>query len=83
MPGPVSDSYDPEWGTAETADEIVGALQTMYERVSLILNDKEPIDIRRLAGMADKLTNQTLPMSLTEWEWRMIRFALERAIDHI
>jgi hypothetical protein len=81
MPGPISDSYDPEWGTAENARRIRVALAEMYEFVSAILGGRPPMFIL-------DLVDQSLPMKvpttlLTEKEWRLIRFALERARDSI
>ena len=82
MPGPVSDSFDPEWGTTSNAEPIHDAISTLYDRVSGILGHREPMDIRKLALQADELT-QTIPATLTEWEWRIIRFSLERAGESI
>lgn len=80
MPGPVSDAYDPEWGTGANAQEIHYALGSLYERVSAILDNKEPIYILDLVN--DSLPT-TINATLTEWEWRIIRFALERANESI
>ncbi len=78
MPGPVSDSYDPEWGTGATAADIADAIDTMYDRVSGVLGHREPKDIRTLV-YEDAVLTEPLPATLTEWEWRIIRFCLERA----
>ena len=84
MPGPVSDSYDPEWGTAANAEPIIDALEVMYDRVAGILAFSEPMDIRKLANLSgDSDLAEPIPATLTEWEWRIIRFALERAKDSI
>lgn len=82
MPGPVSSSFDPEWGTSETSGAISDALETMYDRVTGILGGAEPKDIRHLAEQEHELTN-AIPATLTEWEWRIIRFSLERAGESI
>jgi len=76
MPGPVSDSYDPEWSTAANADDIREALNNMYSRVSEILGNQEPIYILDLVRteLPEKIT-----ATLSEREWRILRFALERA----
>lgn len=77
MPGPVSDSYDPEWGTIAEAEEIYDSLQRVYKKVSKILGEKPPIYIKELV-LANDL-NTLLTAELTEQEWRIIRFAIERA----
>lgn len=82
MPGPVSDSFDPEFGTGEVAAKIESSVQHMYKRVSAILSQKQPINIRVLVDLHDKL-QKPIPATLTEWEWRIIRFALERAQESI
>lgn len=81
MPGPVSDAYDPEWGTAAQADEIRGALRQMHGVVSEILSHSPPLYIIQL--LSEPLNRAMPPQQLTEKEWRLIRFALERAADSI
>jgi hypothetical protein len=76
MPGPVSDSYDPEWGTGANADAIAAALGRMHGRVSGVLGHKPPLFVLDLIR-ADLPTPITA--TFTEGEWRLIRFALERA----
>jgi hypothetical protein len=80
MPGPISDSYDPEWGTAERCQEIRESLSKVYEQVSNVLGNESPMYIL-------DLVNAELPKeitaSLSEKEWRLIRFAIERALDSI
>jgi len=80
MPGPVSDSFDPEFGSREAASEIVGQLDEVYDRVSEILNGRQPIYIGNLVNMVFPTPS---PATLTEKEWRLIRFALERSMDSI
>lgn len=82
MPGPVSDAYDPEWGTAENADQLRGALGQVYRTVSGILGNAPPMPALDLVYPHLYLT---IPVSatLTEREWRLIRFALERAQESV
>ena len=56
MPGPTSDSYDPEWGTGANAEPITDALETLYDRVSGVLGGQEPIDIRLIEESLTFLT---------------------------
>lgn len=80
MPGTVSDALDPEWGTAETADLIRSMLHSTYGVVSAVLGHVAPI-------YAGELARTELPTvitaTLTERQWRIIRFALERAGESI
>lgn len=75
MPGSVSDAYDPEWGTAANADEIRDALAAVYGEVNDVLDNRPPIYILNLVR-----AHMTTPITatLTERQWRLIRFALER-----
>lgn len=81
MPGPVSDSYDPEFGTRAKAGEISDALAGVYQQLTTILNDQPPINISELVERDDM--NNGIEGRLTEKEWRLIRFALERAKESI
>ncbi len=80
MPGPVSDSYDPEWGTSANAAEIHEALEGVYDRLTGILGGKTPMYILDLVT-----ADLPLPVSatLTEKEWRLMRFAVERARESL
>lgn len=80
MPGPVSDAYDPEWGTAENAARIREALDQAHEEVSRILGEEPPMYVMDLID-AQLPTNITAVMN--ERSWRLIRFALERAGESI
>lgn len=79
-PGPVSDAYDPEFGTRAVAGEIDDALSDVYDRVSAVLSHKEPIYIVDL--VREELPT-VINATLTEREWRLIRFALERARESL
>ena len=82
MPGPVSDSYDPEFGTAANCAEIKEALQEVYDILSnTVLKRKQPLFILDLVRKND--LKDFIPGTLTERDWRIIRFALERAKDSI
>ena len=80
MPGPVSDALDPEWGTAANADEIREALTAAHREVSAVLGWRDPLYILDLVR-SDLPT--PIPATLTERQWRLIRFALERAGESI
>lgn len=81
MPGPVSDSYDPEWSTTAVADEIENQLKIVYARVSEVLLCKPPLDIRELINRDD--LKKPIAAAMSEKDWRLIRFALERARESL
>lgn len=79
MPGPVSDSYDPEFGTAAVAGEVREAMAKMHESLGEIIGGlPEPIleVVRR--GHRGGIT-----ATLDERSWRILRFACEYAKDCI
>lgn len=82
MPGPVSDSYDPEWGTADRASMIQNALLEMHARLGNIIGSS-PLPISQVVlGLGD-LSGNLIEATLTEREWRILRFACERAAECI
>lgn len=80
MPGSISDSYDPEWGTLSNGAEIVCAIDNVYEKISNVLGGKPPIYILELVNMDN---GRIITASLTEKEWRILRFTCERAKESI
>jgi len=83
MPGSISNSYDPEWGTAANGQEIIQELDDLYAKVSTILGDKPPIYILDLVRQHFDPRKPLIGCQMTEKEWRIIRFALERARESI
>jgi len=80
MPGPVSDSYDPEWGTSANGAKVDEALEKIYSHLTKLLGNKAPIYILDL--VRDELPN-LISATLSEKEWRLLRFAVERARDSL
>ena len=75
MPGP---GYDSECGTSSNAASIGDAIDRLYDRVSDVLGGRDHIYIGALTEQADERTT-AINATLSEWEWRIIRFALVRA----
>lgn len=80
MPGPISDDFDPEFSTRYNADMINIRLATVYHKISTILENKPPLPILELI---EAELYKPIQATLTEKDWRLLRFALERAIDSI
>jgi hypothetical protein len=80
MPGPISDSYDPEWGTGSVAGEIDDALGQVYHRLTELLEGRPPIYI---VDVVRSEPGRSISATLTEREWRLLRFALERARESL
>jgi hypothetical protein len=78
---------DGEWGTRAAANEITEALAEMYNKVSKVLGNMPPKRILDVILGEDceegSRNGGYLVGTFTEREWRVIRFALERAGDSI
>jgi hypothetical protein len=87
MPGPISDSFDGELGHKAAAEVITGALAEMYNKVSVVLGNMPPkriVDVILGEDCEEGSRNGGFLVGcFTEREWRIIRFALERAGESI
>lgn len=79
MPGPVSDSYDPEFGTGENAALVRENIQQQVDRLSPLLGERKNI----LDVVKGRAGERLSGIRLTERDARVIRFALERALESI
>ena len=77
-PGPVSDSYDPEFGTAANAADIHEAIGAIVDHLSQYLGERKDI----LAVVNGK-PGRVRELTWSERELRIIRFALERAMESL
>ncbi len=77
MPGPVSDSYDPEFGTSANVQRMSAALRRLYADLSSEASLGGPLFILDVVD-SRKLTRR-ISLDLSEREVRLLRFALERA----
>ena len=80
MPGPVSDSYDPLWGTASNRDEVVESLKEVRERLTLLIGGP-PNSRQGIIGVARGPDGDTKQCRFTVRELRLLRFALRVALD--
>jgi len=78
MPGPISDSIDPEFGTGANAGDINDALTRVCDRLSQFLGERKHI-VQVVHGKAGPLR----AVAFSEREWRLIRFGLERARETV
>ena len=83
MPGPVSDAYHPEWGTCDNQDQIAEAIQEVYDKISAFLEFEPPIHIMNLVQSELPRLDRGIDALLSEREWRILRFACERARDSL
>jgi len=78
MPGPISDSYDPEFSTGANAQDVREAIEQARDKVSAGLGELKNI-LEVVHGDAGPLK----AITLNERQRRVIRFALNRALESI
>lgn len=82
MPGPVSDSYDPEFGTGANAHDVRDAVAEVRELITNTLGDELKY-IVHVAQSSDADGGEPYDLCLSEKKLRIIRFCLDRAMESI
>jgi hypothetical protein len=84
-PGPVSDSYDPEFGTGANAHDVAEAIRDVRVFVTSYIGSDELLPIVALARNDDAKhpLNKPVHVGLTERQLRIIRFCLDRSLESI
>lgn len=75
-PGPVSDAYDPEYGTAGNADHV----QELLDEVLGVLNGVLPPVARNIVHVARGPQGPSTPVPLTQRQLRALRFSVLRVL---
>jgi len=78
MPGPISDSIDPEFGTGANAGDIVEIIDIIRDRLGACLGERKKI-VQVVHGECGPETM----WNFCERDLRVIRFCLERAKESI
>lgn len=78
MPGPVSDSYDPVWGTAENEGIVLDGIREMDARLTEMLHNSPP---RYILDVIREPNGDAATVTLTEREMRILRFACRVALE--
>lgn len=79
MPGPVSDSYDPEFGTGANAHDVHAAIQRVVDRVTMVLGT----ELHNIVEVVQSKPGHTRRFNFSEQELRVVRFALLRAMESV
>lgn len=80
MPGPTSDSYDPEFGTGAAANDVRDAIQGIVDQIGVKLGP-ELVNIVQVAHSAPP--GGAAGIVFGERQMRLIRFGLLRAMGSI
>jgi len=81
MPGPVSDSYDPEFGTTQNAQDVRDGLIGVRDSIGNLIGKKLKPIVE--VAQTENDPKEVAIAYFTERELRLIRFALNRAIEDI
>lgn len=83
MPGPVSDSYDPVWGTASNAGEVHDGIREMdialTHMIKVLAHSEEAP--RYILNEIRRKDCTKIPVELTERQMRILRYACRVALD--
>ena len=79
MPGPTSDSYDPEFGTGDNANSVRNAILKAIDKLTAKLGP----DLKNIVVVADGPKGKVFNVKLSEKDLRALRFAALRSLDSI
>lgn len=79
MPGPTSDSYDPEFSTGSNAQDVADGIREIVARIDGILGTQ----LKDIVEVTQGLPGRAAQYKLTERDLRIIRFGLNRALESI
>ena len=77
MPGPVSDAYDPVWGTTANGEEVHNGIQDMDVALTKILKNSPP---RCILTVIREANGPKTLRKLSERELRILRYACRVAL---
>lgn len=72
MPGPVSDAYDPTYGTSGNRVLVYEAIQEVIDRITTLLGER----LVNIVQIADGEDGGQYQLLFSERELRLIRYAL-------
>ncbi len=76
MPGSVSDSLDPVWGTSGNADEVLGALYDLRNQIAGYIGSPP----RYILDVIREPDCKLQPVTLSTRQLRILRYALSVAL---
>ena len=79
MPGPTSDSYDPEFGTGADANDVRDAMQGVIDKIGTKLGPR----LKSIVQVAHGEPGGSGVIGFDERDLRLIRFGLLRALESV
>lgn len=75
MPGPVSDAYDPEFGTRANAEDLTTAMLEINNRIARKIGSR----LKDIIEIAKSEDGPPIAVKFSARELRIIRFCINRA----
>ena len=79
MPGPVSDCYDPEFSTTANAYDVSCGIKKIVDGIGVHLGP----ELKNIVGVVHGPRGKKFKVVVSERDMRIIRFALNRALETI
>jgi hypothetical protein len=79
MPGPVSDSHDPEFGTGANCADVRAGIESVVSDIKQMLGP----ELKDIVVVAQSKDTKLLRLRLSERRWRLVRFGLLRALESL
>lgn len=80
MPGPVSDSFDPEFGTGENCRMVQKRIEEVRDK---IVGKRLGSDLKNILEVTCGPAGRLFGVTLSERDLRVIRFAMNRALESL
>jgi hypothetical protein len=81
MSGPISDSYDPEFGTGANAQEVAAAVRDLIAKA--LIAGHLGSGLKPIVDVVHGADGPSFDMRFTERQLRVMRFALNRALESL
>ena len=79
MPGPVSDSFDPEYGTSSNKQDVREALEVVRDKIGKPLGPA----LKNIVSVVHGKKWELHQFRFTEQELRVMRFGLNKALEFL
>ena len=80
MPGPVSDSFDPEFGTGENCRAVAVNIGKVCEK---IVGRRLGSELKNIVEVVHGPAGKLFGVTLSERDLRVIRFAMNRSLESL
>lgn len=80
MPGPVSDTMDPEFGTGANASDVLDGMREVRDLLTQFIGTDR---LEYIVAVAQRENGEQKPLLLSERQARILRFSVDRAMESV